>query len=260
MALSLDGLPETPPPTAPVGRRVQASLVFARGGGTTVLSRQVVPYPFHITRAFRMHPESPDLATLYLQSASGGLYAADHLTLDIAARPAPRLVGRGGEDEAICRSIISLAAAVGASSVGEGVETAEQYAVLRSKGCRHGQGFLWSPAVPIGQLGTALAAGDRVPVPRPRPRMPQTFAALDPRVETVMATMQAEGASLHTIAAALNRTVGLHPKGVRWTAGAVARSVGIAQPGFVDEVFERVLEMLRHVLPDTFGPPSGSHT
>lgn len=51
MALSLDGLPETPPPTAPVGRRVQASLVFARGGGTTVLSRQVVPYPFHITRA-----------------------------------------------------------------------------------------------------------------------------------------------------------------------------------------------------------------
>ncbi|MFF8802041.1 MULTISPECIES: urease accessory protein UreD [unclassified Methylobacterium] len=91
MALSLDGLPETPPPTAPVGRRVQASLVFARGGGTTVLSRQSVPYPFHITRAFRMHPESPDLATLYLQSASGGLYAADHLTLDIAARPGARV-------------------------------------------------------------------------------------------------------------------------------------------------------------------------
>ncbi|ACB79310.1 Urease accessory protein UreD [Methylorubrum populi BJ001] len=95
MALSLDDLPEKPAPaepvSAPVGRRVQASLVFARGGGTTVLSRQVVPYPFHITRAFRMHPESPDLATLYLQSASGGLYAADHLTLDIAARPGARV-------------------------------------------------------------------------------------------------------------------------------------------------------------------------
>ena len=134
-------------------------------------------------------------------------------------------IGRSGEDEAICRSITSLAAAVGASSVGEGVETAEQYAVLRSKGCRHGQGFLWSPAVPIDQLGTALAACDRVPVPRSQPRMTKTFAALDPRVETVMATMQAEGASLHTIAAALNRTVGLHPKGVRWTAGAVARGL-----------------------------------
>ena len=95
MALSLDDLPEKPAPAEPVsalvGRRVQASLVFARGGGTTVLSRQVVPYPFHITRAFRMHPESPDLATLYLQSASGGLYAADHLTLDIAARPGARV-------------------------------------------------------------------------------------------------------------------------------------------------------------------------
>lgn len=90
MALSLDGLPETPPPTAPVGRRVQASLVFARGGGTTVLSRQVVPYPFHITRAFRMHPASQDLATLYLQSASGGLYAADHLTLTVEARTGAR--------------------------------------------------------------------------------------------------------------------------------------------------------------------------
>ena len=30
--------------------------------------------------------------------------------------------------------------------------------------------------------------------------------------------------------------------------------------GTVDEVFERVLEMLRHVLPETFGPPSGSHS
>ncbi|MCP1547118.1 MULTISPECIES: urease accessory protein UreD [Methylorubrum] len=111
MALSLDDLPKKPAPaeaaSAPVGRRVQASLVFARGGGTTVLSRQVVPYPFHITRAFRMHPESPDLATLYLQSASGGLYAADHLTLAIEARPGARahvttqagtVVHRGGPE------------------------------------------------------------------------------------------------------------------------------------------------------------------
>ncbi|CAO4184046.1 Urease accessory protein UreD [Methylorubrum populi] len=121
MRLSLDALsdaagPGKPPsaeparataPGAPVGRRVQASLVFARGGGTTVLARQTVPYPFHITRAFRMHPESPDLATLYLQSASGGLYAADHLTLAIEARAGARahvttqagtVVHRGGPE------------------------------------------------------------------------------------------------------------------------------------------------------------------
>lgn len=72
------------------GRRVEASLTFARGGGRTVLTRQHVPYPFHITRAFRLHPDQPDLATLYLQSASGGLYRADRLALDIAVRPGAR--------------------------------------------------------------------------------------------------------------------------------------------------------------------------
>ncbi len=50
-------------------------------GGRTTLLRQNVPYPFHITRPFHLHPARPDLATLYLQSASGGLYAGDDLSL-----------------------------------------------------------------------------------------------------------------------------------------------------------------------------------
>lgn len=74
------------PMSAGTGRCSEARLVFARGGGTTVLTRQVVPYPFHITRLFRLHPEKPDLATLFLQSASGGLYRADRLALDISVR------------------------------------------------------------------------------------------------------------------------------------------------------------------------------
>ena len=73
-----------------VGRRAEARLVFARGGGATVLTRQHVPYPFHVTRTFRLHPEAPDLASLYLQSASGGLYRSDHLSLAIEARPGAR--------------------------------------------------------------------------------------------------------------------------------------------------------------------------
>jgi len=77
------------PASAP-GRRAEARLVFVRGGGGTVLSRPHVPYPFHVTRAFRMHPDGPDLATLYLQSASGGLYAADHLGLAVEARAGAR--------------------------------------------------------------------------------------------------------------------------------------------------------------------------
>lgn len=72
------------------GRQAEAALVFARGGGATVLARQTVPYPFHITRTFKLYPEEPDLATLYLQSASGGLYRGDRIGLDIAVRAGGR--------------------------------------------------------------------------------------------------------------------------------------------------------------------------
>lgn len=67
-------------------RHVTAALSFASGGDRTFLSRQRVPYPFHITRPFYLDAERPDLATLYLQSASGGIYRGDRLTLDIEAR------------------------------------------------------------------------------------------------------------------------------------------------------------------------------
>lgn len=49
-----------------------------------------MPYPCHVTRTFALHADQPDLATLYLQSASGGLYRGDDLTLDITARPGAR--------------------------------------------------------------------------------------------------------------------------------------------------------------------------
>jgi urease accessory protein len=64
---------------------VEASLHFACGGGRTVLTRQRMPYPFHATRTFYLDRERPDVATLYLQSASGGLYRGDRVTLTIVA-------------------------------------------------------------------------------------------------------------------------------------------------------------------------------
>ena len=65
----------------------QAALLFARGGGRTFVARQAVPYPFHVTRPHYLDAARPDLATLYLQSASGGLYRGDRLGLAITARP-----------------------------------------------------------------------------------------------------------------------------------------------------------------------------
>ena len=52
-----------------------------------MLTRQRVPYPFHATRTFYLDQPRPDLATLYLQSAAGGLYRGDRVALSIAAEP-----------------------------------------------------------------------------------------------------------------------------------------------------------------------------
>ena len=71
----------------PFSGPVEASLHFGRGGGRTVLVRQRVPYPFHATRTFYLDRERPEIATLYLQSAAGGLYRGDNLTLSIVADP-----------------------------------------------------------------------------------------------------------------------------------------------------------------------------
>ncbi|MDX7950796.1 urease accessory protein UreD [Lichenihabitans sp. Uapishka_5] len=78
------------PSAKPGTRAVDATLRFARGGGRTFLARQAIPYPFHITRPHHLDLGQPDLATLYLQSASGGLYGGDRLTLAIAAGPEAR--------------------------------------------------------------------------------------------------------------------------------------------------------------------------
>ncbi|MCL3819323.1 putative bifunctional diguanylate cyclase/phosphodiesterase [Aeromicrobium wangtongii] len=85
-------------------------------------------------------------------------------------------IGRHLDDEAICESIVNLAAAVGATTVGEGVETTEQHAFLQSLGCEQGQGFWWSGPVPVGQLAEAFAACAEVPAPA-KPTGPRPIAA-----------------------------------------------------------------------------------
>lgn len=59
---------------------------------------------------------------------------------------------------AIVAAILDLSRALGLSTVAEGIETAEDLALLHGLGCRAGQGFLWSPAVSPEELGAVLAA------------------------------------------------------------------------------------------------------
>ncbi|MFD1333305.1 urease accessory protein UreD [Methylopila musalis] len=68
------------------GRHRRAELTFALGGGRSALVRQVTPYPFHVTKPFALDRARPDLATLYLQSASGGVYRADRLDLSLTVK------------------------------------------------------------------------------------------------------------------------------------------------------------------------------
>ncbi|MEA2157594.1 MAG: hypothetical protein QOE11_3734 [Solirubrobacteraceae bacterium] len=71
-------------------------------------------------------------------------------------------LGRDIDDSTIVEAIVRMAAGLRLNVVAEGIETAEQMAILQAMGCRHGQGFLWSRAVAPEQasalLGLAITA------------------------------------------------------------------------------------------------------
>ena len=72
----------------------QLELVFGRSGGTgpTRLVSRRVAYPFSVADVFRLDrtsrdPASRDMATVILQSASGGLFEDEDLSLSVTAQP-----------------------------------------------------------------------------------------------------------------------------------------------------------------------------
>jgi diguanylate cyclase (GGDEF)-like protein/PAS domain S-box-containing protein len=65
-------------------------------------------------------------------------------------------LGRDHDDAAIVHSVIELSRAFGIAAVAEGIETAQHLAILQDLGCTHGQGFLWSSALPPADLGRKL--------------------------------------------------------------------------------------------------------
>lgn len=58
---------------------------------------------------------------------------------------------------AVVAAVVAMATALGVHVVAEGVETEEHLRVISELGCDAGQGFLWSPAVPVTQLGVWFA-------------------------------------------------------------------------------------------------------
>ncbi len=76
---------------------------------------------------------------------------------DIALQP---------RDAAIARAIVDLGHGLGMKVTAEGVETAEQFALLRSLGCDSLQGYLFSRPLPVAQMQELL---DRPDAPDPDP-------------------------------------------------------------------------------------------
>ena len=70
-----------------------------------------------------------------------------------------RPTSRGPESDAILELIVLLGRKLNMAMVAEGVETVEQLERLRSFECEYGQGFFWSPAVPLDEVSNFFRSG-----------------------------------------------------------------------------------------------------
>ncbi|MGB7266164.1 MAG: EAL domain-containing protein [Terracidiphilus sp.] len=73
----------------------------------------------------------------------------------------------GDQPLQIVRTIVELARVLGMDVVAEGIETREQYDLLRQLGCRFGQGFLFSRPVPAETVTEMLRLPGRI-LPEPK--------------------------------------------------------------------------------------------
>ena len=140
-------------------------------------------------------------------------FPVDKLKID---RSFVRGLGSDSDDTAIVAATVSLARQLGISAIAEGVETAEQLRLLRRLGCALGQGYLFGRPLPLEALRLWLTAREG----EQRRRGP--VASLPPHVTELVSRLHEQGASLHTIAAALNAAGHRTLKQTRWSARSVA--------------------------------------
>jgi hypothetical protein len=137
-------------------------------------------------------------------------------------------IASSADDLAIVASVVELSRRVGASVIAEGIETRQQLGLLKRLGCQAGQGWLWSPAVPPNELPRLMAAqhGTGFNIDHqvaPAPRRPVAEGRIDEEHGLHrLLQLQAESASLRTIAAALNSEGYRTPRGTRWHPRSVA--------------------------------------
>ena len=88
----------------------------------------------------------------------------------------------GGDDPAafaVARAVVDMARAMGRTTVAEGVETAEQFHVLRGIGVDAYQGWLFARPLPDERLREVLVGG-RLPTPATAAARPGTSRGSTP--------------------------------------------------------------------------------
>lgn len=135
-----------------------------------------------------------------------------------------RGLGRNADDDAIVSGLVKLGQTIGVTVVAEGVETSAQHLMLVSLGCQVGQGYFHGEPEPVFDPRSP-SIEERVEARRPRrrPRSSEPVATLEAQ-EMIRALIR-EGASLHTIAAALNRQGLTTASGQRWVGATVGRAL-----------------------------------
>ena len=87
------------------------------------------------------------------------------------------------DQRAIVTAVIDLGRALGITSTAEGIETFADLRLLKDLGCHAGQGFLWSPALPVAELAELLAGlchGRFALAPDPALRHPVPLQRISP--------------------------------------------------------------------------------
>jgi diguanylate cyclase (GGDEF)-like protein len=143
-------------------------------------------------------------------------------------------LGVSDDDDAIVASVVSLARAVGAVCIAEGVETHEQHGLLLALGCQYAQGYLFGRPVPAAELPDLTVDCDRrlqEPAPREGGGRTRRQLKVNPAVVQRIEQLHNSGASLHTIAAVLNKENAPTDHGGRWVSATVARVIASRRAG-----------------------------
>jgi EAL domain-containing protein (putative c-di-GMP-specific phosphodiesterase class I) len=81
-------------------------------------------------------------------------------------------IGKDGKQERLLDGIVALAHRMNLRLVAEGIETAEQLAMLRAFGCELGQGYLFSRPLPFAALATLVTSSHGYDVQPPSAYLP----------------------------------------------------------------------------------------